>query len=127
MFVPKKVWPVAVELVAKCQATMRAELGTAEPGLNLTLTETRGAKRRSVFKKAVQKKLLQTIVGAAARRHQDERRHPRPGRDLDQRGHDQATAKTIELVTSQRSSVASEIDGDLRHRAGRSSSWAAPR
>ncbi len=83
--------------------------------------------RGKVVKKGVQKKLTHGDRGAAARRHQDERRHPGPGRDLDQpRRHHDGRRRTIAVATSQRSSVASEIV-EIADRCAPSSSWRARR
>ena len=108
VFVPKKVWPVAAELVAKCQATLRAELGSADPGLHLTLTETKGAKRRVVFKKAVQMNVLQTLVALPHGVIKMSSDIPGLIETSTNVATIKSTAKSIDLVTSQRSSVASE-------------------
>ena len=108
LFVPKKAWPVAVELVAKCQSTIRAELGSADPGLNLTLAEIRGAKRRTVFKKAVQMKLVQTLLALPHGVIKMSSDIPGLVETSTNVATIKSTARTIELVTSQRSSVASE-------------------
>jgi dipeptidase D len=89
---------------------MRAELGSADPGLNLTLTETKGAKRRSVFKKAVQMKLLQTLVALPHGVIKMSSDIPGLVETSTSVATIKCTAKSIELVGSQRSSVASEID-----------------
>jgi dipeptidase D len=108
VFVPKKIWPVAVELVAKCQATIRAELGVADPGLNLALSEAKGIRRRSVFKKAVQMKVLQTLVALPHGVIKMSSDIPGLIETSTNVATIKSTAKSIELVTSQRSSVASE-------------------
>jgi dipeptidase D len=108
VYLTKKAWDDAVALVGKLDATIRAELGTADPDLRITLTQVK--KRRPVFKKALQSKLLHTL--AALPHGVIKMSSDIPG--LVETSTNVATIKTapksIELVTSQRSSVASEID-----------------
>ena len=110
VFVPKKSWTEAVAAVAAFGKTARAELGNADPGLSLTLTEMKGAKRRGVFKRALQRKLLQTL--ASLPHGVTKMSFDIPG--LVETSTNVATIKTtkkaVELVSSQRSSMASEID-----------------
>jgi dipeptidase D len=108
VFVPKKVWPVALELVAKCQATFRNELGKADPGLNLALTESKGLRRRVAFKKAVQAKLLQTISALPHGVIKMSSDIPGLVETSTNVAAIKSTPKAIDMVTSQRSSVASE-------------------
>jgi len=110
VFVPKKAWPVAVELVAKCQATIRAELGSADPGLNVTLAEAKGARRRSAFKKALQMKLLQTLVALPHGVVKMSSDIPGLVETSTNVASIKSSAKAVDMVLSQRSSVASEID-----------------
>ena len=108
VYLTKKTWDDAVALVSQLEQTMRAELGQADPGLKLTLTQVK--KRRPLFKKALQSKLLHAL--AALPHGVIKMSSDIPG--LVETSTNVATIKTapktIELVTSQRSSVASEID-----------------
>jgi dipeptidase D len=110
VFVPRKSWAQAVAAVAAFEKLARAELGNADPGLSITLAEIKGAKRRGVFKRSLQKRLLQTL--AALPHGVTKMSFDIPG--LVETSTNVATIKTtkkvIELGTSQRSSVASEID-----------------
>ena len=108
VFVPKKNWAAAVAAVTDFEKMVRNELGNADPGLSLKLTEIKG--RRGVFKKPLQKKLLQTL--AALPHGVTKMSFDIPG--LVETSTNVATIKTtkkvVELGTSQRSSVASEIE-----------------
>lgn len=106
--VPKKKWDDAVSLVAACQNTIRAELGKVDPDLTLTLAPVKGKKVR-VLSKKLQKNLLQVLMAlphGVIKMSSDI-----PG--LVETSTNVATIKTtkkaIEMATSQRSSVASEI------------------
>jgi dipeptidase D len=110
VFVPKKAWPVAAELVARCQATLRTELGSADPGLHLTLTEAKGARRRAAFKKAVQMKLLHTLIALPHGVIKMSTDIPGLVETSTNVASIKSSAKAIDMVLSQRSSVASEID-----------------
>jgi dipeptidase D len=106
VFMPKKAWADAVALVERYEATLQAELGKADPGLHIALTGVK--KRRGVFKKVLQSKVLHTL--AALPHGVIKMSSDIPG--LVETSTNVATIKTapksIELVTSQRSSVASE-------------------
>jgi dipeptidase D len=105
--VPKKKWDDALKMVAGCQGVVRAELGSVDPDLAITLT-VRKSKKVKVLKKAVQKKVLQTI--AALPHGVIKMSSDIPG--LVETSTNVATIattkKAVEMATSQRSSVASE-------------------
>ncbi len=108
VYLTKKSWDDAVALVAKLEQTIRAELGKADPDLRITLTQVK--KRRPVLKKALHAKLLHAL--AALPHGVIKMSSDIPG--LVETSTNVATIKTapksVDLVTSQRSSVASEID-----------------
>jgi dipeptidase D len=110
LFIPKKTWEQAAHLVAEYNATIRAEYATVEPGLEISLTALKGARKGKVLKSAVQKKLCKTL---SALPHGVIRMSPDiPG--LVQTSTNLAIIstgkKSIKVATSQRSSVASEIE-----------------
>jgi dipeptidase D len=106
--VPKKQWDDAAKLVAGCQDVLRAELGSVDPDLAITLTAQK-SKKSKVMKKALQTKVLQTL--AALPHGVIKMSSDIPG--LVETSTNVATIKTtkkaVEMATSQRSSVASEI------------------
>jgi dipeptidase D len=109
LFIPRKAWDQAVELVAGCNTTIKAEYATVEPGLEISLAAIKGARQGKVFKSALQKKLCKTL---SALPHGVIRMSPDiPG--LVQTSTNVAIVttgkKTVQIATSQRSSVASEI------------------
>ncbi len=108
VFLPKKSWADAQALVGKCQDTIRAELGKADPGLELALVELKGAKRRTVYKKALQKKVLDTVAALPHGVIKMSSDIPGLVETSTNVATIKASPKAIEMVTSQRSSVASE-------------------
>ena len=109
VFVPRKKWGEVLALVAECNAMVKAEMATAEPDLAVTLEEKPGVKRGKVIGRAVQKKLLQTI--SALPHGVMKMSADIPG--LVETSTNVAVIKTgktsVDVATSQRSSVASEI------------------
>ncbi len=110
LFIPRKAWEQAATLVAQFNATIKAEFATVEPGLAISLVEMKGARKGKVVKSALQKKLCRTI---SALPHGVIKMSPDiPG--LVQTSTNVAIVstgkKSISIATSQRSSVASEID-----------------
>jgi dipeptidase D len=110
LFVPRKAWEQAVSLVARCNATIKAEFATVDPGLEISLAELKGVRKGRVVKSALQRKLCKTV---SAFPHGVIRMSPDiPG--LVETSTNLAIIstgkKSITLATSQRSSVASEID-----------------
>lgn len=105
--VPKKKWDDAAKTVAACQGIIRAELGSVDPDLAITLTVQKN-KKVKVFKKALHTKVLQTL--AALPHGVIKMSSDIPG--LVETSTNVATIKTtkkaVEMATSQRSSVASE-------------------
>lgn len=99
-----------MKFVTDFNATIKAEFATVEPGLEISITQLQGARNGKVIKSAVQKKLYKTI---SALPHGVLKMSPDiPG--LVQTSTNVAIVstgkKSITMATSQRSSVASEID-----------------
>ncbi len=110
VFVPKQSWDAAVAAVKALEATAKAEVATVDPGLTVTLAPKAGVKKGKVVKRAVQTKLCRTI--SALPHGVIKMSADIPG--LVETSTNVAVIKTekrnISLATSQRSSVASEID-----------------
>jgi dipeptidase D len=110
VWVPAKRWDEAVQAVSAFNATVRAELSTVDPGLGVALTALKGAKRGKVIKKAQQKKLLQTITALPHGVMKMSAEIPGLVETSTNVAVIETGKKGITLATSQRSSVASEID-----------------
>lgn len=109
VFIPAKHWAQAEAAVAVMSSAVKAELATVEPDLTLALSMAKGVRKGKVIKKALHKKLLQTI--AALPHGVTKMSADIPG--LVETSTNVAVIKTskksIAVATSQRSSVASEI------------------
>jgi dipeptidase D len=110
VYVPQKAWDDAAGVVAGFNTRVRAEFATVEPDLQISLEALKGVKKGKVLKSALQKKLCKTI---SALPHGVIKMSPDiPG--LVQTSTNVAIIatgrKSVTVATSQRSSVASEID-----------------
>jgi len=108
VFIPKKKWDQAVAVVAECNTVLRAESGSVEPDLAVTLT---GVKRKAkVLPRALQAKITRTIAALPHGVTKMSADIP----NLVETSTNVAVVKTekksVTVATSQRSSVASEID-----------------
>lgn len=110
VFIPKSNVKKAKAIVETWNKTIKAELATVEPDLTITLEEVTGAKKGKVFKKNLQTMVCQTI--SALPHGVTKMSADIPG--LVETSTNVAIIRTekgkIELTTSQRSSVATEID-----------------
>ena len=108
VFVPAKAWDAAVKAVREFERAAKAEVATVDPGLKVTFEATK-VKGARVLKKAVQQKLMATI--SALPHGVIKMSADIPG--LTETSTNVAVIMTgkgkIELATSQRSSVDSEI------------------
>jgi dipeptidase D len=109
VYIPKKRWHAAVEAIEKFHAVAKAEISTVDPDLKVSLDEVK-VKKGKVIKKGLQKKILRTI--SALPHGVTKMSADIPG--LVETSTNVAVIKTekksITMVTSQRSSVASEIE-----------------
>ncbi len=110
ILVPRAASGRAASVIEEVAGTVRAELAAVEPDLKLELARLPKARKSSVLKQALQKKLLQTLTAmphGVIKMSADI-----PG--LVETSTNLAVIRTekkhIRVVTSQRSSVASEID-----------------
>ena len=108
VYIPKKKWNEARDIVKKWEKVIQAEFGSVDKGLSITLTEVK--QKGKVIKKAVHEKISRTIAAlphGVIRMSADI-----PG--LVETSTNVAVINTtknaIVLATSQRSSVASELD-----------------
>jgi dipeptidase D len=110
LFIPRKKLEKAKKIAAQYHETVRAEFATVEKDLSIALTEMPQAQNGRVLKKTLQKKLCRTI--AALPHGVIKMSADIPG--LVETSTNVAvvgtTADAVSLATSQRSSVASEID-----------------
>jgi dipeptidase D len=108
LMIPKKSREEASRVVEECQAMIRAELGSVEPDVAVTLTPS--SRRGKVLPRALQAKICRTI--AALPHGVTKMSADIPG--LVETSTNVAVVKTgkggISVATSQRSSVASEIE-----------------
>ena len=110
VLLPRKNLEQARTVVQQFNETARVELATVDPDLVISLTETRKAGKKRVIKKAQQRRLFHTIAGLP---------HGVIKMSADIPGLVETSTnvavihtdkRSISLATSQRSSVASEID-----------------
>jgi len=110
VFVPKAKLDEAKKIVAKLNTTIKAEFSTVEPDLAITLQAAAGKKKGKVVPLALQKKICQTIVGlphGVLKMSADISWLVETSTNV---AVINTTSKAIVLATSQRSSVASELD-----------------
>jgi dipeptidase D len=109
VYIPKKKWSDAMEAIGEFNARAKAEVSTVDPDLKVTLEEVK-LKKGKVMKRSLQKKLLMTL--SALPHGVMKMSADIPG--LVETSTNVAVIKTdkksVTMVTSQRSSVASEID-----------------
>lgn len=109
VYIPKKKWAQAAAAIAQFNTHARAEISTVDPDLKVTMEETK-VRKGKVIKKTLQKKLLMTV--SALPHGVVKMSADIPG--LVETSTNVAVLKTerksITMVTSQRSSVASEIE-----------------
>ena len=108
VFFPPRKWENATALVSQLNDTVKAELATVDPGLVITLEKVKAQRNAKVLKKPLQMRLLRTI--SALPHGVMKMSADIPG--LVETSTNVAVVKTdkksIQVITSQRSSVASE-------------------
>jgi dipeptidase D len=107
---PKNRWDAAAAIVKECNDIVRAECATVEPDLSIGLEEAKGLKRVKVMSRGLQRKVLAAI--SAFPHGVTKMSADIPG--LVETSTNVAVVrmmpKAVEIITSQRSSVASELD-----------------
>jgi dipeptidase D len=109
VFVPRKNLEAVEELVAGCERVLKAEIATVDPGLSIVI-EALPRKKAKVLKSSLQKKVLQTITALPHGVMKMSADIPGLVETSTNVAVIQTGKKEITFVTSQRSSVASEID-----------------
>lgn len=110
IFLPKKSANEATAIVARCSEIMKAENNTVDPDLFITLEAVSGVKGKKVIKKGQQRKLLATISALPHGVVKMSADIPGLVETSTNVAVISTSKKSIMLATSQRSSVASEID-----------------
>ncbi len=110
LFVPTKNLDGVREAVEKVSVILKAENAAVDPGLAISLAELPGKKRGKVIKKSIQQKLLQTLTALPHGVVKMSAELPGLVETSTNLAIIRTAKKTIEVATSQRSSVASEID-----------------
>ncbi|MEJ2721256.1 MAG: aminoacyl-histidine dipeptidase [bacterium] len=109
VFIPKKSWDEATALVERFNTTIKAEVATVDPDLAISLEALPRVKKGNVFKRPLQKKILRTIAALPHGVIKMSADIP----DLVETSTNVAVIKTtkkaVQIATSQRSSVDSEI------------------
>jgi dipeptidase D len=112
LWIPAAKFDEAVQAVSAFEAVARAELSTVEPGLVISLAPQKGARRGSVIRKAQMKKIMQTISAlppGVTKMSADIPGLVETSTNVASVRTDRAKKRLV-LATSQRSSVASEIE-----------------
>jgi dipeptidase D len=110
VWLPAKHWDEAVQAVAQFASVARAEVSTVDPDLKITLTALKGARRGKVLKKALQRRLVRAISGLPHGVIKMSADIPGLVETSTNVAVIETGKKTITLATSQRSSVASEME-----------------
>jgi dipeptidase D len=110
LFIPRKTWEEAAARVSQMNSIIRAELATVDPGLSICFSERPRVRKGKVLKKGLQKKICKTISAlphGVMKMSADISGLVETSTNV---GVIKSDKKVISLATSQRSSVASEID-----------------
>jgi dipeptidase D len=110
VWVPAKQWDAAAAAVAAFNRTAKAELATVEPDLAVTLEAKQGARKGKVLKRTAQQRLCQTIAALPHGVLKMSADIPGLVESSTNVASIKTTPKSIAIATSQRSSVASELD-----------------
>ncbi len=109
VYLPKRKWEESVAIVGRMEQTIKAEVATVEPDLSITIDRQKGSRKGRVITRALQARILNTI--AALPHGVIKMSSEIPG--LVETSTNVAVVKMerkgLTVVTSQRSSVASEI------------------
>jgi dipeptidase D len=109
VYLPAKQWDAALFAITTFQKTAKAELATVEPGLAVTF-EKKAARKGRVLKRALQQRLGQAIAAMPHGVLKMSADIPGLVETSTNVAAVHTTGRSVQLVTSQRSSVASELD-----------------
>ena len=110
VFVPKDKLAEAKKISAAYEATVKAEFATVEKGLSVAFSETPGAAKAKVLKQALQAKILQAVFALPHGVIKMSADIPGLVETSTNVAVIKTTDKAVSMATSQRSSVASEIE-----------------
>jgi dipeptidase D len=110
IYVPNKKLNDASAVVSQYNSILREELSTVEPDLTILIEEVKAKKNGKVLKKGIQKKILQTLSALPHGVIKMSADIPGLVETSTNVAIIKTDAKSVTLITSQRSSVASEID-----------------
>ena len=110
LWIPAKRWDEAVQAIDAFHATASAELGSVDPGLKVALRAIPQTRRGKAFKKALQQKVLAALSALPHGVMKMSADIPGLGETSTNVAVIETGKKAVTLATSQRSSVASEID-----------------
>jgi dipeptidase D len=109
VFVPSKKLNEASGIVSQCDAIIRAEIESVDPKLSIVLEEIKTKKNSKVLKKPLQIKIMKTISALPHGVMKMSADIPNLVETSTNVAIIRSDAKKVEIITSQRSSVASEI------------------
>ena len=107
---PRNRWDAAAEVVKRFNDIVRAECATVEPDLSIGLEEAKGLRRVKVFSRGLQRKVLAAISALPHGVTKMSADIPGLVETSTNVAVVRVTPKAVEIITSQRSSVASELD-----------------
>lgn len=110
VFVPLKKKEEAANLAAAWNETLRAEICSVEPDLQISLTEAAEVPKAKILNKSLQRKILRTLAAMSHGVTKMSTEVPGLVETSTNLAIISTEKKEIKVVTSQRSSVASEID-----------------
>ena len=110
LWIPAKRWDEAVQAIDAFHATASAELGSVDPGLKVALRAIPQTRRGKAFKKALQQKVLAALSALPHGVMKMSADIPGLVETSTNVAVIETGKKAVTLATSQRSSVASEID-----------------
>jgi len=114
VFLPAKKVAQAGEVLAKFEATVKAEMQTVEPDLAVVLEPVKGKKKATVVKRSLQKKILSALSAMPHGVTKMSADIPGLVETSTNLAIIKTTSKKITVITSQRSPVASELD-EIHH------------
>ncbi|MBI4547330.1 MAG: aminoacyl-histidine dipeptidase [Ignavibacteriae bacterium] len=110
LFIPNKKLSEAKSSVATSHTTIKLEFATVDPDLSITLEEVQGSKKGKVMKKKQQDTIIKTILALPHGVLKTSADIPGLVETSTNVAVINTTKKAVVLATSQRSSVASELD-----------------
>ncbi len=110
VYLPAKRWDEAVKLLQQFEKTVKVEYKTVDPGLAVSLTALKGGRKGKVLKRGLQQKLTQAVSALPHGVIQMSADIPGLVETSTNVAAIHTTPRGVTIATSQRSSVASELD-----------------